>query len=435
MKKLAILLLFFLVPIRADYKVDKFHLKNGLRIIFIEKKTVPIISLSIWYNCGSRCDDLSKSGVAHFLEHLAFLSNKKEFCEYLDDIGADKNAFTSVNAVCFHEIFNKVYLEKVLIQEAKRLRGLSIDHEVFINEKKAILEERGMTIDSDPEGIYQEILQANLFNRQAGGIDVIGWKHEIENIQGKDLQNFYKKWIVPNKATLILVGDFDLNLSKQLIEKYFGNIPEKKLLLKRTFEENKNYLPREIEYRSTKNGSLASAEYVYKVPFNPQNNLRKFLALSLAAEILDQPLFFIKGILKKMCDSVNSVNFSYKNFYQFSTFSVRFNTNSVDNLDFAEEMWPYFRKKLISEGIDEKSLNKIKKQNLISLAYQKEDIEKMSHYIGFLLTFGFSVEQIKSMDTIVQSITLKECDDVLKEIFSQKPMVIMRALPKGYDRD
>lgn len=435
MKRLVIFLSFFVLLVSADHKVEEFYLKNGLRVILIEKKTVvPIISLSIWYKCGSQCDAVSKSGVAHFLEHIAFDFSKREFCEYLDDIGADKNAFTSINVVCFHEIFNKIYLEKVLFNEAKRLQGLDIEDEVFHNEKKAVLEERSMSVDSNSDGMYSEILLANLFNRQIGGIEVIGWKHEIESIEKKDLKRFYEKWIAPNNATLILVGDFNSNQVKQWTEKYFENIPSVKSS-REIPEENKNYFPREIEYRSTKNGVLASAEYVYRVPFKSKNNVRKSIALSIVVEILEQPLFFIKGIMKKISDVVCAVSISYEDYYQYDTFSIRFNTNSVDDLNSAEEMWPYFRKKLINKYINEEHLNKIKKQKLIALAYQKEDIEKISNYFGWPLSFGFSLEDIKSADKIIQSITVEECNNVLQEVLSQKPIAIMRSLPKGYDRD
>ena len=114
LKRLLFFLFLLIFSVNANDKIDEFKLKNGLKVIMIQRKSVPIISLSIWFKCGSKCDPLSKSGAAHFLEHLAFLNHKQVFSDYLEEIGADKNAFTSINAICFYEIFPKDCLEKVL---------------------------------------------------------------------------------------------------------------------------------------------------------------------------------------------------------------------------------------------------------------------------------------------------------------------------------
>ena len=435
MKKLLPLLIVSLFSVNADYKIDEFFLKNGLRTIMIEKKSVPIISCSIWYRCGSRCDALFKSGCAHFLEHLAFLNHKQKFSNYLEDIGAEKNAFTAINTICFYEIFPKDCLEKVLFFESERMRSLEIEDKVFQNEKKTILEERGRSIDSDIQGKYDEVFLSNIFNRQIGGISVIGWKHEIESIEIEDLKAYYKTWIVPNNATIILVGDFDGEVIKSLIKKYFEDIPSTKL-------SEKNYSPKKIDGRksitcqSTKTGSLSTIKYTYKVPFLYRDNLRKATALALALEILEQPAFFINGILTQMTDTVSSYGFLYNAlFYEYDILNVTFSMHKIDNLDKVEESWSYFRKKIINGCINENELQKIKKRKLIALAYKKEDVEKISNYFGWNLVCGFSLEDVLSMDDLIQSITVKECNDVLKEIFSTSPISVMKTLPKGYDRD
>ena len=207
MKKLLLFLFFSIFTANANFKVDEFSLKNGMKVIMVERKSAPVISLSVWYKCGSKCDMLSKSGVAHFLEHLAFLNHKREFCNYLDKIGAEKNAFTSVNTICFYEIFPKYCFEKVLSFESERMKSLEIEDKVFQNEKKAISEERGMRVDSSNLGKYYEVFLSNIFNRQTGGIEVIGWKHEIESIEIEDLKAKYRKGGLGDTALKSLLND------------------------------------------------------------------------------------------------------------------------------------------------------------------------------------------------------------------------------------
>jgi len=432
LKNLVFFLVFLFCSLRADYKVDEFSLKNGLKVIMIEKKSVPIVDCSIWFSCGSKCDALFKSGEAHFLEHLACKNHKRKFMNYLGDIGADWNAFTSANMVCFYEIFPKECLEKVLSFESERMRSLEIEEKDFQNEKKAILEERGMRVDSNEWGKSYEVFLSNVFNRQVGGIDVIGWKHEIESIEVEDLQDYYRTWIVPNNATLILVGDFDKEEAKQLIKKYFEDIPASKLPEKIS-SSKKTDGKKFIEYKSVKIES-SSIKYTYKIPFLFKNNLRKSTALSLALEVLEQPLSFVNGILKQMTNTVSSLWFLYSDSLH-EYVDVYFSTNAIDNLDKIDAAWSYFRKRIINGCINESDLQKIKRRKLIELAYKKEDIEQISNYFGGNLMKGLSVKEILSLDNLIQSITVKECNDVLKEVFSTSSIAVMKILPKGYDRD
>ncbi len=419
----------------ASCKLEEFSLKNGMNVIMIEKKSVPIISLSIWYRCGAQCDIPSKSGVAHFLEHLAFLNHKQEFSNYLDEIGAEKNAFTSINTICFYEIFPKECLGKVLFFESKRMQGLEVEPEVFLNEKKAITEEREMRIDADIQGKYGEVFLSNVFNRQVGGIPIIGWKHEIESIEIEDLQLFYKKWISPNNAIMILVGDFEKEYAKQLIKKYFDIIPQANLPLLSSGSSQK-FSKKSIECKSVENGPSSTIQYVFKIPFLSKDNLRKSIALNLALAVLEQPSSFVTTILKQMDNIVFDVNFSYiDSIYQYDILVVTFNATSIDNLDKIEVSWPYLKKKISANYICESSFQKVKKKELLSIAYKKDDIEKIANYFGWNLVSGLSAEEVLRLDELVQSITVEECNDVLNEIFSASPIAVMKTLPKGYDCD
>lgn len=425
---------FLLFGANADHNASEFFLKNGLRVVLIERKSVPIIECSIWFRCGSKCDPFFKSGCAHFLEHLAYKNHEEKFSDYLCNIGAETNAFTSINTICFHEIFPKECLEKVLSFESERIGSLEIEDEVFQNEKKAVLEERSMSIDSNIWAKCSEVFLSNVFNRLVGGISVIGWKHEIESIEVEDLKDYYKTWIVPNNAIIVLVGDFDKEEAKQLIKKYFEDIPAAELP-KKISSPKKIDCKKSIELRSTKTGT-STIEYVYKVPFLYKNNLRKAWALNLALEVLEQPSSFVNGILKHMTDTVSGLGFSYTAlFYEYDILNVFFSIGAIDDLDKIETHWSYFKKKILNGCINEEALQKIKKRERIALAYKKEDIDRISQYFGWNLILGFSLKDISSVDDLIQSITVKECNDVLKEVFSTSPISVMKTLPKGFDRD
>ncbi|MDR2781154.1 MAG: insulinase family protein [Holosporaceae bacterium] len=420
---------------QARYSAADFILKNGLRVICIEKKSSPIIFFSIWYKCGSKDDAISRSGVAHYLEHMAFASNKMEFNNFLEDVGAFRNAFTSINVICFHEVVPKENIETVFEHEAMRMTSLDIDDNAFLSEKNAILEERSMRIDNDPNGEAQESFLANIFNREIGGIEIIGWRHEIESIQKDDLYQFHDKWFAPNNAVIVISGDFDLQKIKKLAEKYFGEIPQKEICNISEKKESTIY-QKEVKCGSPKNGSLSLVEYLYAVPFLSKQNLRKAIALEVAFMAINRPTFFVKKILKDVMNRASKISFGYTDrIFQYDIASVEFSASSIDDLYEIENIWRHLKKKVVEVGISKSELDAVKRQYLLSLAYKKDDIVSMSNYFGWLLVCGYSMDEIQSIDDIIQSISEKECNDLLSQVFSQDPCAILRVVPKGYDRE
>ncbi|MDR1334570.1 MAG: insulinase family protein [Holosporaceae bacterium] len=410
-------------------------LKNGLRIICIEKKTSPIIFFSIWYKCGSQNDAISKSGVAHYLEHMAFVSNKMEFSNFLEDVGAIKNAFTSFNVICFHEVVPQEHIETVFSHEAARMESLDIADDVFLSEKSAILEERSMRIDNNPNGAMQESYLANIFSRKVGGIEIIGWRHEIESIQKEDLYKFHDKWFAPNNAVIIISGDFDLQKIKSLAEKYFGKIPSKNNNIVASEIETPSCL-KEITYGSPKKGDLSSVEYTYKVPFSSKNSLRKSIALEVAIMAMNRPAFFVKKMMTDVTNRALRVSFEYVNrIFPYDIVCVDFPTSLIDNVQEIEKLWKHLKNKVAEVGISKAELNAVKRQYLLSLAYKKDDIVDMSNHFGWLMVCGYSLDEIQSIDDIIQSITEKECNELLAQIFLQEPCAVSKTVPKGYDRE
>ena len=435
MKRLILCLLLMTTSVFAKYQPHDFLLENGLHVVLIKKTSAPIIAVSVWYKCGSACDAISKSGVAHYLEHMAFESDNRAFSHFLDNIGAENNAFTSWNVICFYEIVPKNHLEQIFKYEASRLKKLDIDDKIFEAERGAILEERSMRIDESPNGCQNEVMLAHLFNRMGGGIPIIGWKNEIENIKKQDLYNFHDKWFAPNNATIVIVGDCDENEVHELVEKYFGDIAQKEIP-DMEHEDFADVVQKRMQYRSPKVGRTSSADYLYKVPFSAKDDFRKSLALEMAISALNLPTSFAQNLLKQVLSKVDEVSFAYMpRLFAFDVVDVSITSSSPDDLNDAERILKYICNRVAAVGISKEDLAAVKKQKMISIAYKEDDIGNIMRHFGFMLTAGYSIEEIVSRDDVIQEITVEECNDVLRELFSQKVTAVSYLLPKGYDRD
>jgi zinc protease len=401
----------------------------------MKKTTSPIVSFLILYDCGSVHDAISKSGVAHYLEHMAFEFNHGKFSTFLESVGAETNAYTSLRSICFYEIVPGEHIETVFEHESQRMQAMDIDENVFLAEKGAILEERNMRYDSSPYGAAYEALTANGFNRSAGGISVIGWRSEIESLQPQDLQDFHSAWFAPNNATILIIGDIgDVSQMKSLAEKYFGGL-EAKELQRKPEEANRPSCVKEITYASPKI-SLSTVGYIYHVPFVHKQDFRKSLALKLLLSVLNQPDSFIKKLLEHNWKKVGSITFSYlEGYFPYGIVEVGIGDSFTDDVADAEKILAGVIKKLLVVGIEKNDLDMVKKQKELAMAYKKDDIGEISQYIAQLLSSGYLLKDIQSIDETMQSITVAECNAVLREVFSPKPVIISRMIPKEYDSD
>ncbi len=435
MKRLMLCLLLMTTSVFAKYQPHDFLLENGLRVVLIKKTSAPIVAVSVWYKCGSANDAISRSGVAHYLEHMAFESDNREFSNFLDNIGAENNAFTSWDKICFYEIVPKNHLEQIFKYEASRLKKLDIDDKIFEGERGAILEERSMRIDESPSGCTSEATFAHVFNRVAGGIPIIGWKHEIESITKQDLYDFHDKWFAPNNAIIVIVGDCDENNVQELAEKYFGGITRKEVP-NIEYEDIIGDVQKNVRYCSPKIDSTSAADYLYKVPFSARDDFRKSTALDLAISVLNLPTSFAQNLLKQVLNKVGDVSFEYvSRLFAFDIVDVNITSSSLDDLNDAERILKYICNRIATVGISQEDLDAVKKQKMIAIAYKEDDIENIMRYVGSMLTTGYSIDEVVSRDEVIQQITVEECNAVLQELFSQKFMAVSYLLPKGYDRD
>ncbi len=81
-------------------EISNFVLPNGLEVVVIPDRRVPVVTHMVWYRVGSADEPLGVSGIAHFLEHLMFKGTEKnpsgKFSKVLSTIGGQENAFTSI---------------------------------------------------------------------------------------------------------------------------------------------------------------------------------------------------------------------------------------------------------------------------------------------------------------------------------------------------
>jgi predicted Zn-dependent peptidase len=289
---------------RVVNRVTKFTLDNGLKFIVLERHQAPVVSFLTYANVGGANEPDGKTGVAHYLEHLAFkgtqqigtsnYTTEKPLLERLDQLfdqiqraqaagqaatvaklqaefaqveaeanryvkqnqmgqivsqagGVGLNANTSTDATRYFYSFPANKLELWMSLESERF--LEPVFREFYQEKEVILEERRLRTENSPIGQLTEAFLAKAFTLHPYRRPVIGYSQDIRNLTRQDVQNFFKTYYAPSNLTIAIVGDVDPHKVKQLAQIYFGRYQANPALPKITAVEPPQTEAREVTLR------------------------------------------------------------------------------------------------------------------------------------------------------------------------------------------
>jgi len=215
-----------------DLKYEKYKLNNGLEVILYQDNSLPSVAVNIWYRVGSANEAPNKTGFAHLFEHMMFQGSenipKEGHFRYIQEAGGNLNGSTSIDRTNYYETLPSNYLELALWLEADRMGFMlpGLTQEKLDNQKDVVMNERRQRYENQPYGLSWEILFSNLFSEgHPYSWPTIGWMKDIEKFELDDVRNFFKTYYTPNNASLIIGGNFEIEATKELVEKYFGNIP------------------------------------------------------------------------------------------------------------------------------------------------------------------------------------------------------------------
>src|SRR5687768_271684 len=205
-----------------------FEMENGLKFIVHEDHSTPIVAVNVYYDVGSAAEEDGRSGFAHLFEHMLFQETenlkKGEFDTYLSGAGANVNGTTNTDRTLYFEVVPSNRVNLALWLEAERMARLKVTAENFAREREVVKEERRMRIDNAPYGNGFLMLDTLHTDYKPYRHTVIGTMDDLNAATAEDVVSFYKKYYVPNNATITLAGDITVDQAKKMATDYFGAI-------------------------------------------------------------------------------------------------------------------------------------------------------------------------------------------------------------------
>ena len=219
---------------------EEYDLSNGLHVILHRDNSAPVVTIGVMYHVGAKDEDPTRTGFAHFFEHLLFEGTQHiargKWFDIVSANGGHNNAFTTQDKTYYYEVFPSNNLQLGLWMEAERMLHPVINEIGVSTQNSVVKEEKNQRIDNAPYGriMYRSAINPYLFKKHPYSGTVIG---EVEHLDAASLEEFIafkKKFYNPNNAVLVVAGDFDTPTTKEWIKQYFATIPNTGNVIQRT---------------------------------------------------------------------------------------------------------------------------------------------------------------------------------------------------------
>ncbi|MBT5060008.1 MAG: insulinase family protein [Gemmatimonadetes bacterium] len=211
--------------------IEKYELANGLDVVFYENHSLPKVSVHVVYDVGSKDEEVGRTGFAHLFEHMMFQGSEnhdREYFEPLNKVGAYVNGGTSEDWTMYLQDVPSEHLELVLWLESDRMGFLlpAMTQEKLDNQRDVVKNERRQSYENRPYAKSSLILADLMYPKNHPySWPVIGSQQDLTAASLEDVSDFFRNYYTPNNATLVVGGDFDPAVARELIDQYFASIP------------------------------------------------------------------------------------------------------------------------------------------------------------------------------------------------------------------
>ena len=408
---------------------QKFTLGNGLRVIYHEDRSTPLVCMNILYDVGARDEDSARTGFAHLFEHLMFGGsiNIPNYDEPLQRVGGENNAFTSNDITNYYLTVPAANLETAFWLESDRMLSLAFSEKSFEVQRNVVIEEFKQRYLNQPYGDIWLLLRPLVYRIHPYLWDTIGKDiSHIAEAKMDDVNAFFKKFYCPNNAIMVLAGNTSLDDVKQLAEKWFAPIPKG--------PDNKRNLPVEPEQKE-----FRSLTVEREVPFNAiyktyhicSRKDKEFYAVDLLSDILSD------GNSSRLYNELvkNKKMFSELNAYADDSmdkgmFVISGKVLNGFSLEAAEKAIEEELDKLKNEKVLERELHKVQNKVEATLEFSEMNIMNKALNLAIAELFGDANLANREAEKYL-AVTAEQVKDQANQIFRKENCSALYYLAKN----
>jgi zinc protease len=404
-------------------------LANGLTVLVQEEHTAPLASVWCWYRVGSKDERPGLTGVSHWVEHMNFKGTtnipRDQVKGIIEQFGGSWNGYTWIDQTTFLETATRDALDRMLFIESERMARCLYHPDDCESERTVIISELAGG-ENDPDQLLDQELTATAFKAHPYGHPTIGWLADLQTMTREDLYGYYRRYYIPNNATLVIVGDVDAAEAVDRAGRHFGAIapgePPPRL---RTVEPRQTGERRVLIRRP---GTAAYLKVGYHAPavgdpaFCPALLLDAVLTgakgLNLWSSFRLPPPQRSARLYRALVERglASSVAGALLPTEQPFLYTVSVTATDGTSLASAEDVVRAELNRVAREGISEAELAKAKAQLRARMIFDVDSITNLAHQLGYFETIG-GVDRYLTLPGRIAGVTTADVADAASNLF------------------
>lgn len=390
-------------------------LKNGLKIMTVNRPQTESVSLGFWVRTGSAYETLEENGISHFIEHMVFKGTKnrtsKQISEEIENVGGQSNAYTSREITAFYAKVLKDDIKTALDVTADLILNPTFPNEEMVKEKEVVVQEIKQTIDT-PDDIIFDYFQKEAFPDQALGRTILGPEDGVRAMTAEKMFNYMQNHYAAENIVFAAAGNLNHDELVKMVEEKFSD-----------FRAKTNFSVPEQKYAGSISLTKKDIEQTHLLlgfkgfPLGHENH---FSALTLST-------LFGGGMSSRLFQEIREKRGLVYTIYSFSNAHSQAGTFGVYAGTTCEELKKLMPvlideiKKIQNDLVDEKELKRAKSQikagTLMSLESSSVSAEMIARHS---LMFGriIPVEEIVAK---IEAITPEIIRQTAQQIFTSNP--------------
>ncbi len=411
-------------------------LDNGLNVLVQEVHTAPLASVWCWYKVGSKDEGPGLTGVSHWVEHMNFKGTRNiprhQVKGIIERFGGTWNGYTWIDQTAYLETASRDALDRMLFIEAERMSACLYDPDDCESERTVIISElKGG--ENDPEQLLDIELTAAAFHVHPYQHPTIGWLQDLERMTRDDVYGHYLKYYVPNNATLVVVGDVDTDDVLRRVEHHFGQIPSGNPVQRPTLSEPPQRSERRVHFR--KEGTTAYWRAAWHVPAVSDPDFFPML-------FVDAVLTGASGLNLWSGQNVPTPQRSSRLYRALVDTGMATNVGGAvlpteqpflcyvwatvaegQTLPALEDVVLREIDRLVSDGVTESELNKVRAQLRARFVYDSDSVTAIAHQLGYFETID-RWQTYTAFLPQLSTVTIEDVNRVARKFLNQENRTI-----------
>ncbi|MDO5522540.1 MAG: pitrilysin family protein [Bacteroidia bacterium] len=416
-------------PVELNIAFEEYELPNGLHVILHQDKSVPVVVTSVMYHVGAKNESPDRTGFAHFFEHLLFEGTKNikrgEWDKIVDENGGTGNASTSNDRTYYFLTFPSNNEELALWMEAERMRHAVINQTGVDTQREVIKEEKRYTMDNMPYGNMFPVLQQHLFTQHPYRWSTIGSMEHLDKATLAEFRNFYKKFYVPNNATLVIAGNINPAQTKEWVEKYFGSISKGDAVVQPAVKEEP--ITTGGQFKTTdRNIDIPAYMFAYRTPSKKEKD----------AYVLDMIAAHLSSgksntLYKELINTGNAIEFSVINesFEDYGIFLYYVLPIGQSSKQSVEKTFDVEIQRLQNNLISEEEYQKLQNQLAANFVNSLSSMENIAESLATYRVLYGNTNLINEVVKKYRSITREDIQAVAKKYLNPNQRIVIDYLP------